>query len=46
MAMLFLWCDTPQPSFLFTASLSERPLAVPSPLSKMGWRGSGPLIML
>ena len=25
------------PPFLFTASLSERPLAVPSPLSERGW---------
>ena len=29
------------PARLFTASLSERPLAVPSPLSERGWRGSG-----
>ena len=31
------------PPFLFTASLSERPLAVPSPLSERGWLRS-PLI--
>ena len=37
----FLLCGATHPALLFTASLLERPQAVPSPLSERGCRGCG-----
>ena len=44
--LLLGFASATHPALLFTASLSERPLAVPSPLSERGWLRSTSLSIL